>query len=213
MLKYLPSDKAQDARNFMLSLQYWLGGNSENLENFLLNLAGQYVPSLKGVDLGKVKTLNLASSNCFTPRPPFPCLPLSARTALPLRLQQPSPRLLLTFSTFCRPQVEEPQTFPDLGIWHPTAPTMYEDIKEYLNWYDTRKDQPFEKDAPIIGLVLQRSHLVTGDEGHYSVRALPTGSPPIAAPPATTPASCHVPTRGSAPFFAAANCAAVPTTR
>lgn len=26
----------------------------------------------------------------------------------------------------------------------------------------------FAKDAPIIGLVLQRSHLVTGDEGHYS---------------------------------------------
>ena len=45
---------------------------------------------------------------------------------------------------------------------------MYEDIKEYLNWYDTRKDMTFAKDAPIIGLVLQRSHLVTGDEGHYS---------------------------------------------
>ena len=34
--------------------------------------------------------------------------------------------------------------------------------------YDTRSDIRFEKDAPIIGLVLQRSHLVTGDEGHYS---------------------------------------------
>jgi cobalamin biosynthesis Mg chelatase CobN len=34
--------------------------------------------------------------------------------------------------------------------------------------YETRKDITFEKDAPIIGLVLQRSHLVTGDEGHYS---------------------------------------------
>ena len=45
---------------------------------------------------------------------------------------------------------------------------MYEDVKEYLNWYDTRKDMAFERDAPIIGLVLQRSHLVTGDEGHYS---------------------------------------------
>ena len=45
---------------------------------------------------------------------------------------------------------------------------MYEDLKEYLNWYDTRRDVRFAKDAPIIGLVLQRSHLVTGDEGHYS---------------------------------------------
>ncbi len=34
VLKYLPFDKAQDARNFMLSFQYWLGGSRENLENF-----------------------------------------------------------------------------------------------------------------------------------------------------------------------------------
>jgi cobalamin biosynthesis Mg chelatase CobN len=34
--------------------------------------------------------------------------------------------------------------------------------------YDTRKDMTFAKDAPVVGLVLQRSHLVTGDEGHYS---------------------------------------------
>ena len=45
---------------------------------------------------------------------------------------------------------------------------MYEDLKEYLNWYDTRSDVKFAKDAPVIGLVLQRSHLVTGDEAHYS---------------------------------------------
>ena len=34
--------------------------------------------------------------------------------------------------------------------------------------YDTRKDLTFAKDAPVIGLVLQRSHLVTGDDGHYA---------------------------------------------
>ncbi len=45
---------------------------------------------------------------------------------------------------------------------------MYEDVKEYLNWYDTRSDLKLAADAPIVGLVLQRSHLVTGDEGHYS---------------------------------------------
>jgi hypothetical protein len=32
VLKFLPSDKAQDARNFVQALQYWLGGNSENLQ-------------------------------------------------------------------------------------------------------------------------------------------------------------------------------------
>lgn len=65
-------------------------------------------------------------------------------------------------------KTEEPVLFPEVGIWHPMAPTMYEDLKEYLNWYDTRKDMKFAADAPIIGLVLQRSHLVTGDEGHYA---------------------------------------------
>jgi magnesium chelatase subunit H len=32
VLKFLPNDKAQDARNFVQGLQYWLGGNSENLQ-------------------------------------------------------------------------------------------------------------------------------------------------------------------------------------
>ena len=116
VLKYLPSDKAQDARNFMNSLQYWLGGSSDNLENFLLMISKAYVPALKDMEM----------------------------------------------------EIAEPETFPDIGIWHPTAPTMYEDLKEYLNWYDTRKDMTFAKDAPVVGLVLQRSHLVTGDEGHYA---------------------------------------------
>ena len=116
VLKYLPSDKAQDARNFMNSLQYWLGGSSDNLENFLLMISKAYVPALSEMEM----------------------------------------------------EIAEPETFPETGIWHPTAPAMYEDLKEYLNWYDTRKDMTFAKDAPVVGLVLQRSHLVTGDEGHYS---------------------------------------------
>ncbi|WP_088890090.1 magnesium chelatase subunit H [Leptolyngbya ohadii] len=120
VLKYLPMDKAQDARNFMLSFQYWLGGSSENLENFLLMLADKYVkPS--GNESAKV-------------------------------------------------EYREPVTYPDMGIWHPLAPQMYEDLKEYLNWYNTRQDVPEDvKDplAPCVGLVLQRTHLVTGDDAHY----------------------------------------------
>lgn len=116
VLKFLPMQKAQDARNFVQSLQYWLGGSAENLENLLLNTAKAYTPDMKGTDI----------------------------------------------------EVLEPQLFPDIGIWHPMAPSMYEDLKEYLNWYDTRSDTKFAKDAPVIGLVLQRSHLVTGDDGHYA---------------------------------------------
>ncbi|MBA3923237.1 MAG: magnesium chelatase subunit H, partial [Nostocaceae cyanobacterium] len=117
VLKYLPMDKAQDARNFMLSFQYWLGGSAENLENFLLMLADKYIPALDQ----KVK-------------------------------------------------FQEPVTYPDMGIWHPLAPQMFEDLKEYLNWYNSRKDISADlKDplAPCVGLVLQRTHLVTGDDAHY----------------------------------------------
>jgi magnesium chelatase subunit H len=118
VLKYLPMDKAQDARNFMLSFQYWLGGSQDNLENFLMMLADRYV--LKG----------------------------------------------LTSDV----QYKDPVTYPDLGIWHPLAPCMYEDLKEYLNWFNSRRDISEDvKDplAPTVGLVLQRTHLVTGDDAHY----------------------------------------------
>jgi magnesium chelatase subunit H len=121
VLKYLPLDKAQDARNFMLSFQYWLGGSSENLENFLLMLADKYVPHAAGD-----KNASL--------------------------------------------QYRDPVTYPDMGIWHPLAPHMFEDVKEYLNWYSSRQDISNDlKDplAPCVGLVLQRTHLVTGDDAHY----------------------------------------------
>ncbi|MBD2037561.1 magnesium chelatase subunit H [Leptolyngbya sp. FACHB-321] len=121
VLKYLPMDKAQDARNFMLSFQYWLGGSQENLENFLLMLADRYVYKELDTDSGAL-------------------------------------------------QYRDPVTYPDLGIWHPLAPTMFEDVKEYLNWFNSRTDISDElKDplAPCVGLVLQRTHLVTGDDAHY----------------------------------------------
>lgn len=119
VLKYLPIDKAQDARNFMLSFQYWLGGSPENLENFLLMLSDKYIhPTEKGSAV----------------------------------------------------QYQEPVTYPDMGIWHPLAPQMFEDLKEYLNWNSSRSDISDDlKDplAPCVGLVLQRTHLVTGDDAHY----------------------------------------------
>ena len=117
VLKYLPMDKAQDARNFMLSFQYWLGGSAENLENFFLMLADKYV-----------------------------------------------------FKNDKSMTFQEPVTYPDMGVWHPMATQMFEDVKEYFNWYNSRKDISADlKDplAPTVGLVLQRTHLVTGDDAHY----------------------------------------------
>ncbi|MCU0568960.1 MAG: magnesium chelatase subunit H [Oculatellaceae cyanobacterium Prado106] len=120
VLKFLPMEKAQDARNFMLSFQYWLGGSADNLENFLLMLADKYCRDSK------------ASASVLSYR--------------------------------------DPVTYPDMGIWHPLAPTMFEDLKEYLNWHQSRPDISDDlKDplVPTVGLVLQRTHLVTGDDAHY----------------------------------------------
>ncbi len=128
VLKYLPIEKAQDARNFMLSFQYWLGGNEENLENFLLMLADKYVFTKAEHEGGEIEA----------PKEAF--------------------------------DYAEPVTYPDMGIWHPLAPTMYEDPKEYFNWYASRKDLPEAQrrgDCPTIGIVLQRTHIVTRDDAHY----------------------------------------------
>jgi magnesium chelatase subunit H len=122
VLKYLPVEKAQDARNFMLSFQYWLGGSSDNLENFFLMLADKYV---------------------FT-----------------------GDKALVSIKN----EYNEPVVYPDMGIWHPLAPKMFEDVKDYLSWYNSRDDitdtlkSPL---APCVGIVLQRTHLVTGDDAHY----------------------------------------------
>lgn len=51
ILKYLPSDKAQDARLYILGLQFWLGGSPNNLQNFLKMIFGSYVPALKGTKI------------------------------------------------------------------------------------------------------------------------------------------------------------------
>ncbi|KAL5719719.1 magnesium chelatase [Ranunculus cassubicifolius] len=118
VLKYLPSDKAQDARLYILSLQFWLGGSPDNLQNFVKMISGNYVPALKQAKM----------------------------------------------------EYSDPVLFLDTGIWHPLAPCMYDDVKEYLNWYDTRRDANAklkDPNAPVVGLVLARSHIVTGDDSHY----------------------------------------------
>mmetsp|Transcript_22590 Transcript_22590/g.55044 ORF Transcript_22590/g.55044 Transcript_22590/m.55044 type:complete len:1462 (-) Transcript_22590:151-4536(-) len=51
VLKFLPAGIAQDGRSFLLSLQYWLGGSDDNLENFLLMIANKYVSGVAGEDL------------------------------------------------------------------------------------------------------------------------------------------------------------------
>jgi magnesium chelatase subunit H len=125
ILKYMPMDRAQDARNFMLSFQYWLGGSTENIENFLLMLAQNYLPTVKE------------------------------------KAKENGSGLL---------QIKDPVTYLDMGLWHPLAPKMFESTAEYLAWFNARTDIPNDmKDplAPCVGLLMARTHLVTGDDAHY----------------------------------------------
>merc|ERR1719389_833637 len=122
VLKYLPSDKAQDARSFMMSLQYWLGGSPENIEALLLNLAQNYVSPIKEAGL-------------------------------------------LTTEEF-----EDPTVIPDMGIWHPVAPRVFESTEEYMRWLRTEHAPALGIDvntAPVVGIVLQKSHINTKDDAHY----------------------------------------------
>jgi magnesium chelatase subunit H len=120
VLKYLPSDKAQDARSFMMSFQYWLGGSPENLEALLLMMAQSYI--YEGEDMVKE-------------------------------------------------EIAAPVLLPDLGIWHPLAPRVFENAEEYNTWYDTEHAELIgidAKSAPTVGVILQKSHINTNDESHYT---------------------------------------------
>jgi magnesium chelatase subunit H len=66
VLKFLPSDKAQDARSFLTSLQYWLGGSPENIESLLLNLANTYVEPIKNA--GSLRDIEFAAPKVIPDR-------------------------------------------------------------------------------------------------------------------------------------------------
>lgn len=122
VLKYLPGDKAKDAKSFMMSFQYWLGGSPENLESLLLMVADNYVTGVNGMDLVNAE------------------------------------------------DIVDPILLPDKGIWHPLAPVVFEDVTEYLTWYNEEHAPAAGIDvstAPTVGLILQKSHINTKDECHY----------------------------------------------
>jgi len=57
VLKFLPSDKAADARTFMMSFQYWLGGSPENIQALLQMVGQDYVEDITANMVGKEKVV------------------------------------------------------------------------------------------------------------------------------------------------------------
>lgn len=67
--------------------------------------------------------------------------------------------------------ISEPILLPDKGIWHPIAPRVFEDEAEYQQWYNTVHAPSLgidPKTAPTVGVILQKSHINTKDECHYT---------------------------------------------
>eukprot|EP00954_Amorphochlora_amoebiformis_P028791 1392228-Amorphochlora_amoeboformis.AAC.1 len=122
VLKFLPAGIAQDGRSFLLSLQYWLGGSDDNLENFLLMIANKYVDGIKDQDLIDEKA------------------------------------------------IAPPNLIAEKGIWHPLASKVFDNTDEYLQWYNEEMCplNGVATDAPTVGIVLQKSHINTKDEAHYT---------------------------------------------
>merc|ERR1719343_225918 len=57
-------------------------------------------------------------------------------------------------------QIMEPTVLPDMGIWHPLAPAIFDTAAEYNEWYerDLMPMSGLTKESPVIGIILQKSH-------------------------------------------------------
>eukprot|EP00929_Paragymnodinium_shiwhaense_P075372 TRINITY_DN3852_c0_g1_i1.p1 TRINITY_DN3852_c0_g1~~TRINITY_DN3852_c0_g1_i1.p1 ORF type:complete len:1473 (+),score=434.92 TRINITY_DN3852_c0_g1_i1:77-4495(+) len=65
--------------------------------------------------------------------------------------------------------IMDPLVLADQGIWHPMAPAIYDNTADYMSWYENEHlaDVGVEKNAVTVGVILQKSHISTKDDGHY----------------------------------------------
>jgi len=66
-------------------------------------------------------------------------------------------------------RIMEPVVLPDMGIWHPCSPAIFDTMAEYQQWYENIHCPMagISPNAPFIGVILQKSHIATKDDGHY----------------------------------------------
>ena len=68
-------------------------------------------------------------------------------------------------------EMVDPVLLPDKAIWHPVAPSIvFETSADYFKWYNEEfcPDAGIDaKNAPTVGLILQKSHINTKDDTHY----------------------------------------------
>ena len=63
-------------------------------------------------------------------------------------------------------KVDEPETMPVVGIYHPDAPSLFESFEAYKRWYERRGIGPLDP-ARAVGLLLMRPQIVSDARRHY----------------------------------------------
>ncbi|MFL6283248.1 MAG: cobaltochelatase subunit CobN, partial [Pyrinomonadaceae bacterium] len=67
-------------------------------------------------------------------------------------------------------KVPPPETCPAVGVYHPEAPSVFENFDAYRRWYERRARRekcPALTPSNTIGLLLMRTNVVSGTRGHY----------------------------------------------
>ena len=102
LLKFIPVQKVQDLRNWLMIYGYWNAGGTENVVALFWTIAQKYL----GLTVGEIAS---------------------------------------------------PIETPNIGLLHPDYAGYFESPKQYLKWYRQR----FNSNAPTVGILLYRKHVIT----------------------------------------------------
>ena len=99
----------------MQSLQYWLGGSADNLENLLLNTCRAYVPALQGTEIEVAEPQLFLDTGIWHPLAPCELL-----TLCPVR-DLPDSRISRAFSISACPVDQRILRAPQTALSHPST--------------------------------------------------------------------------------------------
>ncbi|RUT05211.1 magnesium-chelatase subunit H [Dulcicalothrix desertica PCC 7102] len=105
LLKYIPVQKVQDLRNWLIIYGYWNAGGADNVASLFWALGEKY--------------LNLKVG-----------------------------------------EIPPPVETPNIGLLHPDYQGYFESPREYLQWYQSRRDA-INRVSTVVGILLYRKHVIT----------------------------------------------------
>ncbi len=107
LLKYVPVQKVQDLRNWLIIYGYWNAGGSDNVAALFWTLAEKYLELKVG-------------------------------------------------------EIPPPVETPNMGLLHPDYQGYFESPRQYLEWYQSRReDKRTLATQPVVGILLYRKHVIT----------------------------------------------------